>query len=104
MVKRQDASTGNIIEDGKAPESVAEGLMHVKVYSPYKVYFDENAASVSAANNKGPFDILPNHHNFITLINAGQLIVRAPRGDQKIAIDGGLMHIKANQVIVFLSI
>ena len=42
--------------------------MHLKIYSPYKVYFDGEAVSVSAESATGPFDILPKHHNFITLL------------------------------------
>ena len=78
--------------------------MHVKVYSPYKVYFDEDAHSISAINATGPFDILPRHHNFMTLLNAGDLVVRTPRGEQRITISRGVMHVKADKVIVFLDV
>lgn len=79
--------------------------MHVKIHSPFKVYFDEQATSVSAVNATGPFDILPHHHNFITLLTAGEIIVRMADGDeQKIRISGGLMHVKADRTTVFLDI
>jgi len=44
------------------PES---STMRVKVYAPFKVYFDGEAKSMTAVNRVGPFDILPQHHNFI---------------------------------------
>lgn len=78
--------------------------MHVKVYSPFKVYFDEEAESISAINDTGPFDILPRHHNFMTLLSAGEIIIRAPRGEQKIRISRAIMHVKADKVIVFLDV
>ena len=80
-------------------------VVHIKVYSPYKVYFDGDATSISAVNGTGPFDILPHHHNFITLLSQGDLVVRAAQGQpQTIRISGGIMHVKADQVVVFLDV
>ena len=84
------------IEDGKN--------MHVKVYSPFKVYFDGLAQSISAVNATGPFDILPKHHNFMTLLNPCDVVVRAADREEKIPISRGVMHVKADQVIVFLDV
>ena len=39
--------------------------MHVKIYTPFKIYFDGMADSVTAENDTGTFDILPRHHNFL---------------------------------------
>lgn len=79
--------------------------MKVKVYSPFHDYYDGEALSVSAENATGPFDILPRHHNFISLLTGSEIIIR-PVGDkiQRILISGGLMHVKADQVIVFLDV
>lgn len=79
--------------------------MKVKVHSPFRDYYDGRALSVTARNATGPFDILPKHHNFITLLSAGDLIVRTVNGgEQKVAISGGIMHVKADQLIVFLDV
>jgi ATP synthase, Delta/Epsilon chain, beta-sandwich domain len=78
--------------------------MHVKVYSPFNVYFDAEAESISAENETGPFDILPRHHNFMTLLRACEITVRTSRGEQKIKIAKGIMHVKADEVIVFLDV
>lgn len=79
--------------------------MHVKVYSPFRDYYDGQAVSISAQNATGPFDILPRHHNFISLLNASELTIRTlEHGEQKIVISGGIMHVKADEVIVFLDV
>ena len=78
--------------------------MSVKVSSPFKVYYEGDAFSISGENATGPFDILPQHHNFISLLNPCELIVRSPKGDEKIQIAGGLMHVKGDKVIVFLDV
>lgn len=80
--------------------------VRVKVYSPQHVYFDELATSVSAVNATGPFDVLPGHHNFITLLDPCDLDIRRPgkKETQQIKISGGFMHVKADAVTVFLDI
>ncbi len=79
--------------------------MRVKVYSPFRDYYDSEAFSITAINATGPFDILPRHHNFISLLSACDLVIRsADGGEQKIVISGGIMHVKADQVIVFLDV
>lgn len=107
-MSRTEASTGETVADKQAETPVdpnAPPSMHIKVYSPFKVYFDEDGFSISAVNRTGPFDILPKHHNFLTLLDPCELLIKPARGqDQKIRISGGLMHVRADQVTVFLDI
>jgi len=78
--------------------------MHVKVYAPFKVYYDDLAESISAENDTGQFDILPKHHNFMTLINACDIVVRNGDKEEKITVQKGIMHVKADEVVVFLDV
>ncbi|HUD05902.1 MAG TPA: hypothetical protein VMR18_03270 [Candidatus Saccharimonadales bacterium] len=83
-----------------------QSMMHVKVYSPYQIYFDEDAYSISALNNTGPFDILPGHHNFMTLLVPCEIIIRSQDKNivQRIRISQGVMHVKADKTVVFLDV
>ncbi len=103
----EKTESAKILEDAKQKQAQAASttpIMHIKVYSPFKVYFDEVGESISAVNATGPFDILPRHHNFMTLLSPCELIIRSPRRDETIRISGGLMHVKADRVTVFLDI
>lgn len=104
MAKRQEASTGKIVEDNQPKANSGAPTMHVKVYSPFQVYFDDAAQSLSAINETGPFDILPRHHNFITLLGAGELTIETGKQKHRLKIARGLMHVKADQVVVFLDV
>ncbi|MBC7581639.1 hypothetical protein H7097_02090 [Aeromicrobium sp.] len=91
--------------ENNAVDNIEKGVnMAVKVYSPYKVYFDGLALSVSAASKTGNFDILPKHHNFITLLAPCDLVVRTDKEEQVIPISGGIMHVKADDLVVFLDV
>jgi len=80
--------------------------MRVKVYSPFRDYYDGRAFSITAENATGPFDILPKHHNFISLLAPCDLMVRTVKAgdDRTIRISGGIMHVKADKVVVFLDV
>lgn len=99
-------------KQAKAHKAVAQDLsrqsgqatMHVKVYSPFKVYFDGQAFSISAVNETGAFDILPQHHNFMTLLTPGDVVVRTEDSEKHVQISRGIMHVKADRVIVFLDV
>jgi hypothetical protein len=89
------------------PNSTPSGekdMVYIKVYSPFKTYFDQEAYSISAENDTGPFDVLAHHHNFITLLNTCDLLIRAPGNEQRIRISHGLMHVKSGRVSVFLDV
>jgi F0F1-type ATP synthase epsilon subunit len=104
MIEEKTGSA-KIVEEANKSKDTGAAMMHIKVYSPFKVYFDDAGESISGENATGPFDILPKHHNFMTLLNSCELVIRGGRyGEQKIRISGGLMHVKADQVTVFLDI
>ena len=88
----------------KANNTIDDKHMHVKVYAPFKVYYDGMAESISAANTTGPFDILPQHHNFMTLLSPCEIIVRNDGNEEKVSINRGIMHVKADEVVVFLDV
>lgn len=76
----------------------------VKLYSPYKVYFNDTSQSVSALNQTGPFDILPGHHNFMTLLEKCEVVIRQNGQELKFKISRGIMHVKKNSVTIFLDV
>ena len=105
MAYRQDASTGKIVQESRPATSKGQTrTMHIKVYSPFQTYFDDEAESISAVNETGEFDILPKHQNFLTLLSAGDITIRTPREKRSIKISRGLMHVKADKVTVFLDV
>lgn len=78
--------------------------MHVKVYAPFKTYYDGLAESITAENLTGVFDVLPQHHNFMTLLSACDIVVRNEGQEERVTITRGIMHVKANEIIVFLDV
>lgn len=104
-ISRTDKEEAQAVQEYSRKEKNGQLSMQVKVYSPFNDYYEGSAFSLSAENATGPFDILPTHHNFISLLSACEVIVRTVnKGEQRIRISGGLMHVKADRVIVFLDV
>lgn len=107
MIEEQTKSSQAVAKAKKHRAATNQPTMYIKVYSPFRVYFEGEAYSITGFNKTGPFDILPQHHNFITLLAASELLIKPATGplkEQKIRISGGLMHVKADRVTVFLNI
>lgn len=87
------------------PKQATPTSMRVKIYAPFKVYYDAVATSLTATNRVGPFDVLPQHHNFISLLEEGEVKVRTNgKEDFKMTIKKGIMHVKADDVRIFLDV
>lgn len=109
MAMRQDASTGQLVEDTSVREKTTAdkqkpGQLHVKVWSPFRVFYDAEASSVSGVNGTGAFDVLPRHRNFITLLQPSDLILQTKDGETRIKISGGVMRVHQDTVTVFLEV
>jgi len=92
--------------DAEQPAAARHGkpTIEVKVYAPFKVYFEGEAYSVSAVNATGPFDILPKHHNFLCMLVPCTIKVVSVDGEKLIKAHRALMHVKANRVVVFMDV
>lgn len=95
---------GVVSEKHEASKDDKRPTMHIKVYGPFAVYVDEDGYSISGVNATGPFDILPRHHNFISILESCELVVETPYETKKIKISRGVMHVRADKVIVFLDV
>lgn len=47
----------------------------VKIMNPEEVVWEGKAEALSSENTEGPFDILPDHANFMTLLNDAEVVV-----------------------------
>lgn len=95
----------NVQSVGAYDAKPTPGLLRVKIYTPFKTFYEGDARSVSAVNDTGSFDILPTHHNFITMLRPCDVKVETPKKEEKIIpIARGLMHVKEDKLIIFLDV
>lgn len=57
---------------------MANPTLHIRILSPQQLLLDIDAFSVSSKNIQGSFDILPQHANFLTVVEKVPIVVRVP--------------------------
>lgn len=93
------------VDEPKVTPDGSKPTMSVKVHAPFQVYFEGEAYSVSAVNETGPFDILPQHRNFLCMLVPCTLRVEPVEGKARlIKIHRALMHVKSDRVVVFMDV
>jgi F0F1-type ATP synthase epsilon subunit len=75
-----------------------------KIFSPYQTYYQGEAVSLTAANRTGPFDILPGHINFFSLLTGGTVIVNTGFQRLEFQIGRGVLRVTHDDVTLFADV
>ena len=78
--------------------------LNVSIASSSKKYYEGIARSVSSKNSVGPFDILPRHENFISLVKEKITIFDLAGKKYEFPIENGLLEVSEDSVRVFVGI
>lgn len=79
-------------------------LISLKIYSREGVVFNGEVKSVSSYNVNGKFDILPEHANFISLLDKEIKVVEKDGNSRKIDIDAALLRSRGNKIEIYIGI
>lgn len=79
-------------------------LISVTVKQPEKTVFDGYATSVTSISNRGKFDVLAYHANFIALIQETIVLGQEGKPPVQIPIKTGVMKVRQNSVKIILGI
>jgi len=81
-----------------------EQALDINIRNRKKTYFEGKGRTVTSLNDKGEFDILPQHANFISLIRNYVILNKGTKEEQKFVISTGVLRVKENKVSVFLDV
>lgn len=75
--------------------------MKLEIITPEKKLFDGDISSLTVPGKKGSFTVLHNHAPIISTLERGQIkIVSDHQASREIDIEGGLIEVKRNKIIV----
>ncbi|OGD09805.1 hypothetical protein A2397_00470 [Candidatus Amesbacteria bacterium RIFOXYB1_FULL_44_23] len=83
---------------------MAKLALQVEVRSRQGLMFEGELFALSSFNKTGPFDVLPTHTNFITMIKDKLTLRRQDGRTEEINVADGVMMVEGNKVKVFLGI
>ncbi len=72
--------------------------------APFEIYYEGEADAVSAANRVGPFDVLPDHADFFSVLEACDVTIDTGE-DAPVTFhaDAGIITARQNEVHLFVN-
>lgn len=78
--------------------------LFVTIHDRNGAVFEGNAVTLSSYNQKGKFDVLKEHANFITLIQQEIIIIKPDGSQKKVTVGNGVMRVVGNTVDIYLGV
>lgn len=78
--------------------------LSVTIKDSRKTIFDGFADAITSFSNKGKFDVLPYHANFIALIKEQVIIHNKGEKPQIIPLEAGVMKVSENTIKIVLGV
>lgn len=88
----------------QADDLMRRDKLFITVKSPDNTVFTGEAVALSSLNDVGPFDVLPRHENFISILSTKIVIYFEKNQKQEFQIQKGIIKARQNVVQVFLGI
>ena len=76
----------------------------MQVLTPKGIVWEGSAQAVSSVNSQGPFDLLPEHAHFISLIDMRPIDVVTDSGTQTFKFEKAVIRLIDNNVTIYADI
>jgi F-type H+-transporting ATPase subunit epsilon len=74
--------------------------MHLEIITPDRKVFAGEVSSAQFPGTDGLFEVLNNHAPLISALKAGEVVVNGSAGRESFRIEGGVVEVLRNNVIV----
>ncbi|QJW91716.1 ATP synthase F1 subunit epsilon [Spirosoma taeanense] len=74
--------------------------MTLDIITPDRKVFSGEASSVTFPGSEGQFQVLNNHAPLVSTLARGPVVVQTPSGQQTFTVDGGVVEVLQNRVLV----
>ena len=76
--------------------------MYIEILTPEDKLFEGSATSAKFPGSDGSFQVLENHAPLISSLEKGLLSIETQKGMMEYQVDGGVVEVLNNKVIVLL--
>ena len=77
--------------------------LQVIARAPFHIHYEGPAHVISASNNVGPFDILPGHADFFSILSPGEVVIESEEEAIDFNIVNGIVSVRDNEVLLFVN-
>lgn len=86
------------------PSNPRSSGVYVIVRDKENILFEDEVRAITSFNEKGIFDVLPLHENFISIIKNSVIIHKKGGSKQEIKIGSGILKVFENKINVYLGL
>ena len=79
-------------------------LIDLTIRNKQGIVYNDKVEAVSSKNDKGVFDILAEHENFISVIKENIVIHKKINQNQEMKIENGILRMYRNKVNIYVGI
>ena len=79
-------------------------IIELSIKSKVRILFEGGCHSLTSKNERGVFDILPFHTNFVTLISDYVIVDKGLKTEQSFRIERGVLYVLSNKVDIYVGI
>ena len=94
----------NLVKSASVIARAEDLKLQVAVRDRSGAIFEGEADAISANNDKGPFDILPLHTNFICIIHKNLTLYLKDKVVKELSFGTGVLKVAENKVEIYLGI
>ncbi len=77
--------------------------LKIKIATPERIVYENDIFQATIPTQNGEITILPNHIPLVSVLRAGELMIKDKNGEQILALAGGFLEIKNNNEITILA-
>lgn len=85
----------------KRPHEVPS--LSVIARAPFNIYYEGQAQAVTATNRVGQFDILPDHADFFSILEPGEVCIETDSEPVSFMVSNGIITVRDNEVMLFVN-
>lgn len=78
--------------------------LKVRIHSPNNVIWEGEVEWLSSNNSQGPFDILPLHSNFITIIENQPIRMKTAEGIKEHIFPSAILYTYRNTIRIYTNV
>jgi len=71
--------------------------------APFHIYYEGPAEAVTAKNKVGPFDILPGHADFFSVLSPCDVVITTGNEPVAFPITNGILTVRGDEVMLFVN-
>ena len=78
--------------------------LKITARAPFHVYYEGEAASISAKNKVGDFDILPGHADMFSVLQPCDVVIETGEEPVAFSISSGILTVRNDEVMLFVDV